>query len=188
MSASRKRPSTYTSAQKLLHWLVAAIVLLMVPTGLYMVKRYVATSFDAVTRQIFDVHKLVGIITLGLVLVRLFLRFRHGAPPLPASLSGTRRRLATAAQATLYVLLLLVPMLGWLGASADGTRSMAGGLMLPEIIAHDDDLGWRILWWHGWAAIGLAALAIAHAAAGLQHLVVFKDGVFERMWPTRRGR
>jgi cytochrome b561 len=186
MVETTARPVGYSTSQKALHWIIALAVVIMIPMGLYMVKRYVETNYDAITVKIYDTHKLIGFVTLWLVVARLAVRLRHGAPSPAPTLRRWQRKAAAATHALLYLLLLAVPILGWVGASADGTLSMLGGLELPAIMARNDDYGWLILWYHGWAAIGLGALAAVHACAGLAHLLVLKDGVFQRMWPSRR--
>jgi cytochrome b561 len=94
-----------------------------------------------------------------------------------------------AAEAThlgIYLLLFLVPILGWVGVSAYGARDVAGGLALPEIIGKNEELATRILSLHGWAAYALGALVAAHIGAALMHRIILRDGVFQRMWPSRR--
>jgi cytochrome b561 len=175
----------YSPLQKGLHWTTAVAVILMVPLGFYMVQRYFATDNDALTVRLFDVHKLIGFLLLWLVIVRVAVRLRSGTPPHPPSLAPVQRIAAEAVHGMLYLLLIIVPLLGWAGASAYGLLSLPGGLRLPPILAENTDLAGRILWWHAWGAIALALLAAAHIGAALMHRFLFKDGIFERMWPDR---
>jgi cytochrome b561 len=181
-------PDRYSSLQKTLHWTIALIVAVMIPLGFYMLWRYGATDFDAVTVQLFDAHKLLGFILLSLVVVRASVRLLRGVPPLPATISPFQRIAANVTHRSIYLLLFIVPLLGWVGASAYDLRSLPGGLALPEILPVDKDLGGRIMWWHGWAAIVLGLLVALHIGAALLHLVVLRDGVFQRMWPSGRDR
>ena len=80
-------------------------------------------------------------------------------------------------------LLILVPILGWTGVSAYGARGTPFGFQLPEILPQNGPLGETILYYHGWAAIGLGLLALMHIGAALMHRFIIKDGVFARMWP-----
>jgi cytochrome b561 len=150
-----------------------------------MVRRYFATDNDALTVILFDVHKLAGFLLLWLVLVRIGVRLAKGTPPLPPTLAQPQRIAAEATHGLIYLLLLAVPMVGWAGASAYGLLSLPGGFRLPEIVGKNDDLAGRILEWHAWGAIMLAALVAVHVSAALLHRFHFKDGVFERMWPGR---
>ncbi len=179
-------PTSYSPLQRALHWTVALIVLAMIPLGLYMVRRYVETNFDAATQELYDAHKLFGFLLLWLVVVRIGVRVLRGAPPPPATLNPLQRTAAAATHAGLYLLLIVVPMLGWIGASAYDIRSVLGGFSLPKIAAHNEDFAYRILWWHGWVAIALGVVAALHIGAALFHRFVLKDGVFQRMWPWGR--
>lgn len=178
-------PTGYSSLQRLLHWTTALAVIVMTPLGFYMVSRYFATDNDALTVTLFDIHKLIGFLLLWLVVVRMAVRFASGAPAPVATLSAPQRIGAAVVHVLLYVFLVVVPILGWAGASAYGLTSLPGGLRLPQILAKDTDLAGRILVWHAWGAIALAVLAGAHAGAALMHRFILRDGVFERMWPGR---
>lgn len=181
-----RQPTAYSALQRFLHWAIALGVLMLLASGYYMVKRYVATGNDALTVTIFECHKLIGFILLWLSVVRLAVRLRHGAPALPASMPDWQRRSARVVQTLLYALLVIVPGLGWCGAAADGILRLPFGLELPAITARNDDLGWRIFWWHCVIAFTMAGIATVHAIAALHHLVVLRDGVFDRMWRGRR--
>jgi cytochrome b561 len=180
------QPSAYSSLQRILHWTVALIVAAMIPLGLYMVRQYVVTNFDAATVRLYDAHKLLGFIVLWLVVGRLLLRFLRRVPPLPATVNRAQRMAAAATHAGLYVLLIAVPVAGWMGASAYQLLSIPGGLSLPPIARHNEDFAGSILWWHGWGAIALGALAAVHIGAALFHGLVLRDGVLQRMWPSAR--
>jgi cytochrome b561 len=175
----------YSSLQKALHWTTALAVIVMVPLGFYMVQRYFATDNDPLTVRLFDVHKLIGFLLLWLVVIRVVVRLRRGTPPPPPTLAPVQRIAAEAVHGMLYLLLIVVPLLGWAGASAYGLLSLPGGLRLPPILGENTDLAGRILWWHAWGAIALALLAGAHIGAALMHRFFLKDGIFERMWPGR---
>jgi cytochrome b561 len=178
MSISQNR---YAWPQRLVHWTTALLVAVMIPTGLYMVRRYVVTNNDTVTVTIYEIHKLIGFMMVWLVLLRLLLRHRHGAPPSVSPVPRWQQTGANVVHLLLYALLVVVPVLGWIGASIDGTRSMWGGFSLPEIAPKDEEVGWRILWWHGWAALTLGALAALHVAAAIHHHIIHKDGLLRRM-------
>ena len=179
-----ERTETYSPLHKTVHWLTAILVAVLLPIGFYMVWRYGATDNDAMTVRLFDLHKLLGLVVLCLLVVRVAVRLARGVPP-PASFARWQRLAAETNHLVIYVLLLAVPLLGWLGASAYDLNSLPGGLRLPALLAKDTDLAGRILWWHGWVAIALGLACAGHIGAALVHRVVLRDGVFERMWPSR---
>jgi len=80
--------------------------------------------------------------------------------------------------------LIVVPLLGWAGVTAYPALITLGSYHLPAMpgIPKDQALAKQLFEIHGNLALVLAGLAVAHAAAGLHHLLLKKDGVFQRMW------
>ncbi len=178
-----ERPLAYSGLQKFVHWLTALLVFALLPVGFLMVRRGAATNFDEITGQLYTAHKTFGAIVLLLVLLRVALRLIHGTPAPEASLNRLQVIAAEAVHGLLYLALLAVPILGWLGASAFGARDLLGGFSLPEILAKNEGLAKMLLAYHGYVAFGLAALLAAHIGAALMHRFVLKDGVMRRMLP-----
>ena len=175
-------PRSYSPLQRTLHWITAAVVIVMIPLGLYMVQRGAWSNFDALTNTLYSWHKLIGFCLLWLIVARIVVRLVRGAPP-QVPLHPLQHFAAEATHLGLYALLIVVPILGWTGVSAYGARGTALGFTLPQIIVENQDLGNAILAYHGWAAILLGLLALMHIGAALMHRFIFKDGVFARMWP-----
>jgi cytochrome b561 len=173
----------YAPAHRALHWLMALLVIPMAPVGVYMVSRGAATNFDALTNTLYSSHKLTGFIVLWLAALRIVIKRRNGVPPPAATLTAFERIASTAVHHGLYALLIIVPLLGWAGVSAFGARSIFGWFSLPQILPQNEQLAKTILAIHGWAAMLMMALVAAHIAGAMMHLVVKKDGVFQRMWP-----
>jgi len=176
-------PRRYTLLARTLHWLVALLIVLMVPLGLYMVDRGEATNFDATTGLLYDLHKLVGFALLWIVVVRLLVRLRRGAPPPEPTLTRAERAGSAAVHHSLYLLLLVVPLLGWAGVSAFPALRIFDLFNLPAILPANEEIAKRVLDVHGLVAKLLGLLALAHIAAALYHRFVKRDGVFGRMWP-----
>ncbi|TCK23594.1 cytochrome b561 [Ancylobacter aquaticus] len=187
MSASdRDVPSTpvrYGPTARALHWVVALIVLVLIPLGLYMVARGEATGFDALTGSLYSLHKFIGFLALWLIVLRVLVRLRRGAPPPEASLTPLERVASATVHAALYLLLLAVPVLGWAGVSAYPALNVFGLFDLPALLSPDEGLAKRILGLHGLLAQILGVLALAHIAAALYHRFLKRDGVMARMWP-----
>lgn len=177
------RPAAYSGAQKLLHWVVALMVFVLIPVGFYMVRRGEMTNFDAVTNQLFTAHKTFGVLVLLLMLVRIAVRFSRGTPAPEPGLNRLQIIAAEAVHGLIYLALLAIPLLGWLGVSAYGARGILGGWELPALLAKNEKLAEIILKYHGYAAIGLVLLLGAHIGAALLHHFILKDGVVRRMLP-----
>jgi cytochrome b561 len=73
---------------------------------------------DSWVRLVIDTHKSTGVTALGLVLLRILWRLSHPPPPLPASYARWERAAAGAAHTLLYLLMLALPLSGWLHDSA----------------------------------------------------------------------
>lgn len=178
-----ERPAAYSGLQKLIHWVTAILVLTLIPVGFFMVNRGKATNFDAVTGQLYTAHKTFGFIVLLLVVLRIVVRLMRGTPAPDSSLTRFQVIASEAVHGLIYLALIAVPLLGWLGVSAYGARGMLGGLNLPEILAKNEALAKTLLSLHGLAAILLIALLFSHIGAALMHRFVLKDGVMRRMLP-----
>ncbi|GLK86869.1 cytochrome b [Ancylobacter defluvii] len=182
-TATQAPAARYSFAARALHWIVAIFVICMVPLGLYMAARGEATNFDALTGQLYDLHKLAGFTVLWLVVLRFFVRLRRGAPPPLATLTPFERIASGAVHHLLYMLLLIVPVLGWAGISAYPALNIFGFFNLPAILPVNEPLANRILGMHGLLAQLLGILVLVHVAAVLRHRFIKRDGVLRRMWP-----
>lgn len=181
--ATGRETQSYSGAQKALHWLIALMILSMLPIGFYMVDRGAKTNFDAWTNTLYTAHKTFGFVVLMLVALRIVVRRSRGAPAPVATLSPLERFVSETVHKLLYVLMLLVPLLGWAGVSAYPARGIFFGLSLPPIAPVNEKLAETLLQLHGYAAIALAALVALHFAGAMMHGFVKKDGVLRRMMP-----
>ncbi|WP_371348152.1 cytochrome b [Ancylobacter sp. IITR112] len=173
----------YAPTARLLHFVVALLVIGLIPLGLYMVARGEATGFDALTGSLYSLHKFVGFLVLWLVVLRVLVRLRRGEPARAEPLTPFERVVSSLVHAALYLLLLVVPLLGWAGVSAYPALNVFGLFDLPALLAPDEALAKRILGLHGLLAQLLGVLALAHIAAALYHRLIKRDGVMARMWP-----
>jgi cytochrome b561 len=175
----------YSGAQKALHWTVAALVLVMVAIGVTMT----TIPGSALKNNLYEIHKSIGLVVLGLMSVRIALRWRRGAPPLVPGLPSWQRRAATASHYALYALLVAVPILGWSGVSAccppvnlfwtvPVTLPIGGGFETAK----------PILYVHDILALTLAALVAIHVAAALHHHFGRRDDTLRRMLPGSTGQ
>lgn len=181
--AASSAPNSYSPLQKALHWGIALLVLFMIPVGLYMTNRGATTNFDALTNTLYTWHKSFGFLILLLVGWRIVVRRSRGAPAPVETLTPMERFVSEAVHKALYVLLALVPLLGWAAVSAYPARGVLFGLSLPPIMPVNQSLASLLFLGHKVAAIALAALIAAHFGAAMMHWLVKKDGVMRRMLP-----
>ena len=96
---------------RLLHWLVAALILFQLGLGVWMVN-----VVSDVARQfaLYQTHKSWGFVIFSLALLRVLWRTTHRAPDFPAHMSATEIVLARGAHLALYILMIAMPITGWL--------------------------------------------------------------------------
>jgi len=178
-----REPQSYSGAQKALHWIIALMILIMIPIGFYMVDRGEKTNFDALTNTLYTNHKTFGFVVLMLVALRIVIRRRRGVPAPVSTLTPFERFASEAVHRALYGLMIVVPLLGWAGVSAYPARGILFGLSLPPIAPVNETLAKVLLELHGWAALAMVALIAAHFGGAMMHMIVKKDGVVRRMMP-----
>lgn len=172
----------FSGLQKLLHWLMAVLILSMLFVGVGMVFT-VSRAHDTLVA----LHRPLGIALLLLVIVRLAVRLRRGAPPLPDSIPAAQRVIAKASHYVLYALMLAMPLIGWGMLSAGGYPvTMAGGFHLPPILPANVTLFAWLRTLHTWVGLTLFGVVLLHLAAALLHALVLRDGVFQAMAPGGR--
>ncbi|MDP1932056.1 MAG: cytochrome b [Gammaproteobacteria bacterium] len=176
--------NSYAFGSRILHWLIAALVLVLIPVGLWMASRAEINLFDDLTNTLYAWHKAIGFTVLLLMVVRIVVKARNAAPAYPASMPRWQVIAAKSLHHLLYVLLILTPLLGWAGVTAFPALITLGGYDLPAMpfVPQDQALATQLFGIHGVFAITLAVLIAGHIAAAVIHLVVRKDGVFQRMW------
>ena len=76
-------------------------------------------------------HKWVGLAVLVLTVLRLLWRWRHPPPPLPGTVTRWQAVLAPLGHWALLVLLLAMPISGWLMSSAGGVSVFWFGYIAP---------------------------------------------------------
>jgi cytochrome b561 len=179
--------TAYAPAHRLLHWLTALLIFGLVPVGIIMSNRGAAGLWDALTNQLYAWHKLIGFIVLLLVLARLIVRVVKGAPAYPSGMPKWMVGAAHGLHALMYVLLFAVPLAGWAGVTAFPATITVGGFHLPAMpfVPQSEELARTFFRAHMAGAILLTLMVVGHVGAALFHLIVKKDGVFQRMWPKR---
>jgi cytochrome b561 len=172
-------PQGYSTIAKSLHWIVALCVITIVPVGI-MMGRLPDTAFK---NNLFEFHKSLGALILMLMTVRLIYRLVKGAPPEP-KIPAFYRFAGNATHWALYVLLIVTPMVAWIGYNAFGVRVPFFGLFeLPAIVGKNDALSDTLFAVHRFLGISVGVLIVMHIGAGLFHYFIRKDGVLQRMLP-----
>src|SRR5262249_54297425 len=121
------RETTYSTGARHFHWWTVALLAIQVPLGIYMAYRgNTLTIWDGLTNTLYSSHKPLGLVILALVVARLLYRLVHGAPADEPSIEWWQKAASHATHWSLYLLLILVPIVGWLGISLYGARDVFG--------------------------------------------------------------
>jgi cytochrome b561 len=179
MLKGMKNPTRYTSTAIGLHWLIALLIIVMLGVGLYMVRLP-----DAMPKfQLIQLHKSIGITVLGLVALRLLWRFTHPAPMLPKAMPQWQKAVAHASHYLLYILMVAMPLSGWIMSDAAGYHPNWFGLSVPQLASQNPELSKTLAMAHGYGAYLLIVLLCLHIGAALQHHFWDNDDILKRMLP-----
>jgi len=172
----------FTPFSRLLHWLMAAMIIAMLFIGVAMV-----SSVSPLYLRLVSIHKPLGIAILILVLIRLINRLTHRAPPLPADLPSIQKLAAKASHIALYTLMFAMPIIGWGMLSAGNLPIVLfGSLQLPPFLPVSPTLYGDLRQLHTVLAYLLFLIIVVHLAAALYHGLIRRDGVLSSM--ASRGR
>lgn len=144
----------------------------------------VSYPMSPVKIQLFNWHKSLGLLVLAWMMLRLFWRLTHPSPPLPPGMSRFELWSARVSHAGLYVLLIFMPLSGWIiNSAADFPLKWFGAFRVPPLVGPDEQVqalaetAHYVLFWL------IAALVVVHAGAALHHHFVRRNDVLRRMLP-----
>jgi cytochrome b561 len=178
MATRAYQAERYSRVAIAFHWTIAVLVIFNIAVGL---------GHDPIPalRALMPAHKAIGLTVLALTALRIAWRVAHRPPPLPADTPGWERGAAHATHWTLYLLLVLLPLSGWVMVSGpEGRRPLSwfGAFDLPYLPVTSPAaegaakahglLGWVML-----------TLVLLHVAAALRHHLLLRDQVLARMLP-----
>jgi cytochrome b561 len=165
---------------QLFHWLIVVLIVVLGYLGLTMTD--MANSPDKI--RLYALHKSLGLTLLALVILRLLWRGYTGAPrPLPG-IPAWQERAASLTHFALYVLLLAIPLTGWIFNSAAGFPMQWFGVVnLPALTGRSTALRELSGSWHELLFWALIVLALVHAAAAIYHHLFQHDATLARMLP-----
>ena len=173
----------YTNTAQALHWIVALLMFAVIPLA------WVAVSLPETapwTEFFFTLHKSIGLTILALVAFRLFWRARHPAPLLPSHLARWERAAATASHWLLYLILIGMPLSGYVVSTAGGHTVTFFDLFTLPALPKNKGLENVGLFFHVLTGQWLVyALILLHVGATAWHIIVYRDGVLGRMLPQQ---
>jgi len=178
--------TTYGAVSKSFHWLVALLVITMIPLGIYANGLpYDTGDALAFKAQMFSLHKTLGVLIFFTALARIAWAISQ---PKPALLNANKRLEATLAELvhwSLYAALVLVPLTGWINHAATAGFARIWwpfGQSLP-LVPKDESLAQLFATLHIIFGRVLTISILLHVAGAVKHHVIDKDATLKRMLP-----
>jgi len=172
----------YTATAKALHWLMAILFFGLLALGFYMHDLPLSPE----RLQLYSWHKWAGVTAFLLIWLRLVWRVTHRPPTLPASMSPMWQLAAHAGHLVLYVLMIAIPLSGWLMSSAKGFQTVWFGVLpIPDLLGKDKELGDLLQTIHMVLNLTFVAVIAGHIGAALKHHFIDKDDILTRMLPAK---
>jgi cytochrome b561 len=181
----------YSRVAVVLHWAIAILIILNLIIGSRMESLPLQIRGNVVR-----VHESFGFSIFVLALLRVAWRCSHPPPGFPAHFRLWERGAARCAHVVLYVLMIAMPVVGWLIISANLRRPMVifGTWILPPFAplnalpagAHKTLLHDEFVTIHAIGAWSLLVLLILHVSGALKHQFVDGDDELRRMWFAKR--
>lgn len=169
----------YNPVSIALHWLIALLIFGAFPLGIYMADLPLSPQ----KLELYSWHKWTGVTIFALVLIRILWRIGHQPPP-PLPMPRWQILASKAVHHLLYVLMVIVPLSGWLMSSAKGVQTVWFGVLpLPDLVQKNKELGDALKEVHELLNFGMFLLVGVHLAAAIKHQFVDKDHLLSRMNP-----
>jgi cytochrome b561 len=178
------RTDHYPATSKLLHWLVAVCVLTTAPVAIAMTRVSKGPTQDI----LYNFHKSLGILILILMILRLVNRLAAGALTAAPEIEPWQKTISSVVHTSLYVLLVAMPIVGYIANSAYGAPTPFFGLFgLPPLLGKNEALATQLFTIHRWVGWFLIFLVLMHVSAALYHHFIRGDSVLKRMLPRALG-
>lgn len=166
-----------------LHWLVAAALVALYWIGWEMVDLPLGPD----KLRLYALHKSIGLTVLLVAIARLLWRATHRPPALPADIAPWQKTVSAITHWSLYALLLLIPLTGWvLNGTTGFPLSWFGVVSVPNLVGAMPDWKNSAAFVHEFFGKILLALVALHVAGALHHHFVLRDAILTRMVPFAR--
>lgn len=177
----KNSPDHFGAVAKLLHWLIALLIIYLIGLGAYMV------TLDYYDDEWYDgsllLHKALGMIALLLVTLKFLWMLKNPKPEHLASLMPWEKSASTFAHKALVILMFLMPVTGYMVSTSAGAGISIFDLFeVPAFIVVSAAIRDMAIAIHFYLAYGGAVLILVHAAAALKHHFINKDKTLRRMF------
>ncbi len=170
----------YHITRRIVHWVMAVLIIIMLIIGF-------SLGYDLIAKKniltVINLHKSFGVLVLILITLRIILTLKYKKPPLPPIFAKYIHILSSIAHKSLYILMFIMPMSGWLMSNTHGYKVSFFKLFdLPTLLEKNHQAGEvfeKIHFFSGWF---LTFIIILHISGALKHKLENKS-IFYRMNP-----
>ncbi|SIN85532.1 cytochrome b561 [Sulfurivirga caldicuralii] len=174
---------SYGLITRLFHWGIALLFFALFFVGLYMGE---LDKTDPLRKQLFALHQSVGMLVFLLTLIRIPLSRIQPEPMPPSHMGPWEVQFANAVKKGMNLLLLLIPIAGYLTVTTKGYHPIFFGIEMPILIGENEELHEFFEETHEFLAWTLMAIVVLHMAAAWKHHFIDKDDVLLRMLGRKR--
>jgi cytochrome b561 len=175
----RSTDARYGVITRILHWIVALIIIGLIWLGWWMVD---LSYYDRWYKRALELHKSLGMAVLAIAAVKIAWVIHDGKPRFPESIAPFERSAATATHHLLFLLMLLIPATGYvISTSAGDGISVFGLFEAPAVSPVSETIRDLAIELHFWLAYCTGALVMTHALAALKHQFIDRDGTLRRI-------
>ena len=170
----------YSTGAIILHWLIAIGVIVNWRLA------EAAEHLEGPAAAVYvNPHKAIGILILVLTVARIAWRLMNPPPAMDPEIAAWERALAKAMHAIFYILLIALPLLGWIASSSFGFGiDMFGLFQMPALpVAHDQEVGKQVIGLHKAGGTAIVLLTGLHILGALKHQFLDRNNVLGRMVP-----
>ena len=166
---------------RIVHWVMALIIISLLALGFYMTTWLDRESTYRTT--IYSLHKSFGALVLFLIVGRIFIRLSKPAPKLPNSMPIIIQKLAHSVHLILYILMVLMPLSGYLMSNYFGYPVHLFGLPLPMLVEKNIEFGKFFGGVHKFLGFAFVAILTLHFIGVIKHRFFDKaeNDVLKRM-------
>jgi len=165
---------SYGVIARLLHWIMALLILALIPVGWYMAENEV---YD-----LYPYHKAAGMLVLFLGVLRVLWTLTNKHPNFPATMSSVAKTAAYIGHFVLYILIFLMPISGYIYSSSGGYDISFFGLFdIPLLIEKNEALHEMAGEAHEIIAFTALAIIIGHIIVAYKHHFIDKDNTIQKM-------
>jgi cytochrome b561 len=171
----------YPKSMRVFHWAMALLIIAMLPLGLFMEDFPTAIKSDA-----YGLHKSIGVVLLILIVFRILNRLNHQVksqvPAMDNALSKNDKIFAKLGHFVFYILIIIMPLSGYLMSNAAGYPVKLFGIVMPTLIEKSTELQDLFANTHEYIGYAIMAVLALHILAVIKHKIKDKVNLLQRIW------